>query len=438
MGNFIREYWMPALMSGELPVPDGPPLRLRILGENLIAFRVTSGKVGVIENNCPHRGTSLFYGRNEDEGLRCVYHGWKYDVTGQCVDMPSEPPASVFKSKVRARTYPCVERNSVVWLYMGSRENPPPLPDLPPNISSDCRVSKRLQECNYMQALEGDIDTVHQTFLHAGHVRPEDTLEGSTDFYVTLQRWMEIEVRDHEAGSSYAGIRPVPGADKTNWRLGHFILPFYTFNVPGILTKKNSCTAWVPVDDENTMVTSMSVPIPDAQDPNMAGIGGILNGLPRPEPIGKYDPYGPTVRGSSRSQFQPDTTDWNGRFRPLANKSNDYAIDRDIQASMGTWSGVPRAAQDPMAQESMGDVYDRTRERLATTDAMIIRTRRWLIGAAKALRDQGTVPPGVDKPELYNLYSGGAILPSHLNGLDALADILYGRAQSIEITVGST
>jgi hypothetical protein len=122
----------------------------------------------------------------------------------------------------------------------------------------------------------------------------------------------------------------------------------------------------------------------------------------------------------------------------LANKSNDYAIDRDIQASMGTWSGVPRAAQDPMAQESMGDVYDRTRERLATTDAMIIRTRRWLIGAAKALRDQGTVPPGVDKPELYNLYSGGAILPSHLNGLDALADILYGRAQSIEITVGST
>src|SRR5438067_2077503 len=208
MGDLMRQYWIPALLPSELPTPDCAPIRLRLLGENLIAFRVTSGKVGIIENNCPHRGTSLFYGRNEEEGLRCVYHGWKFDVTGQCIDMPSEPPYSNFKGKVKAKTFPCVERNGLIWTYMGPLESPPPLPELAPNMSPRCMVWKRLQQCNYMQALEGDIDTVHQTFLHAGHVRPEDTMPGSGDYYVTMQRWIDMEVRDHDAGATYAGIRP--------------------------------------------------------------------------------------------------------------------------------------------------------------------------------------------------------------------------------------
>src|ERR671924_877367 len=118
MGELIRQYWIPALMSSELPAPDGPPLRVRLLGENLIAFRTTSGSVGLLAHACPHRGASLFFGRNEAEGIRCVYHGWKFDVTGRCVDMPSEPPESTFRDKVRATTYPCVERKDVVWAYL--------------------------------------------------------------------------------------------------------------------------------------------------------------------------------------------------------------------------------------------------------------------------------------------------------------------------------
>jgi nitrite reductase/ring-hydroxylating ferredoxin subunit len=441
MGNLMREYWIPALLPSELPSPDCPPIRVRLLGENLIAVRVTSGKVGLFDNFCPHRGTSLFYGRNEEEGLRCVYHGWKYDVTGQCVDMPSEPPRSNFKEKVRTRAYPCVERNGIIWAYMGDRETPPPLPDLAPNLSPECRVWKRLEECNYMQALEGDIDTVHQTFLHAGHVKPEDTLKRSGDWLVTMQRWIDMEVRDLEAGATYAGIRPVPDEDNTYWRIGHFLLPFYTFNAPGILTKKNSCIAWVPVDDENTMVTNFGVPQPGAGDPYTEGIGGVLNGVQRPTPLGKDDPYGPRIQGPGGNQFRqflPDTSDWNGRFRPIANKDNDYFVDRDLQASMGTWSGVPVIAQDPMAQESMGAIYDRRRERLGVTDAMIIRTRRWLLASARALRDQKAIPPGVDRPELYNMFSGGAILPNGVNGIDATLDIQFGRAQTIEVPAGGS
>src|SRR3989440_950328 len=156
VGDLMRQYWLPALLSEELPSPDCPPQRMRLLGENLIAFRVTSGKVGVIQNACPHRGASLFFGRNEEEGLRCVYHGWKFDCEGQCVDMPSEPAESNFKAKIKATAYPCVERNGIIWTYMGTRSTPPPLPDLEANLAPEGAglVRKMVIECNYMQGLE--------------------------------------------------------------------------------------------------------------------------------------------------------------------------------------------------------------------------------------------------------------------------------------------
>src|SRR6516162_8078788 len=160
MGELMRQYWMPAALSSELPERDGVPLRVRLLGEDLIAFRTTSGAVGLVRNSCPHRGASLFYGRNEETGLRCVYHGWKFDVAGRCVDMPNEPPESNFKDKVHAPAYPCREQNGIIWTYMGPRDNPPSLPELElATVPESYRwIRPSVRECNWLQALEGDID----------------------------------------------------------------------------------------------------------------------------------------------------------------------------------------------------------------------------------------------------------------------------------------
>src|SRR5436309_6007319 len=128
MGELLRRFWFPALLASELPENDCPPIRVRLLGEDLIAFRDSAGQVGMLATNCPHRGASLFFGRNEENGLRCVYHGWKFDVTGQCIDMPSEPAESNFKAKIKAKAYPARDVNHVIWVYMGPREVPPPFP----------------------------------------------------------------------------------------------------------------------------------------------------------------------------------------------------------------------------------------------------------------------------------------------------------------------
>jgi nitrite reductase/ring-hydroxylating ferredoxin subunit len=429
MGNFIRQYWIPALQPEDLPDPDGRPRRLRLLGEDLIAFRSSSGSVGILANNCPHRGASLFFGRNEEEGLRCVYHGWKFDVAGHCVDMPNEPPESNFKDKVHARAYPCVERNGIIWTYMGIREQLPPLPELLPNLEAGCNVWRRLEECSYMQALEGDIDTSHFGFLHAGHVKLEDLLHGSCDYYALKQRWARFESREHEIGASYAAIRPAEEGTEY-WRMGHYMLPFYTINAPGVLGIKNSCIAWVPLDDDNTMVWNIGQQV---LDPNMSGIGGLKVGWIRQDPQGRYDPYAPRRRGQPFvRQFQPDSSDWLGMYRPIANKDNDYLMDFDLQKSMGTYTGLPNPAQDPMAQETMGPIYDRSQEHLGTADMMIIKTRQKLLKAARAV-DDGSPAPGVDDPSLFRMRGGGALLPVGANGLDDLADLHFARTDLSEV-----
>src|SRR4051812_3956644 len=170
VGELMRQYWLPAMLSSELPSPDSDPVRVLLLGEKLLAYRDTSGRVGLLQHNCPHRGASLFFGRNEENGLRCVYHGWKFDVSGQCIDMPNEPAESDFKTKVKAVAYPTQERGGIVWAYMGARSEPPPLPHLEPNMLADDQVMVNAiqRECNWLQGLEGDIDTSHLGFLHLG------------------------------------------------------------------------------------------------------------------------------------------------------------------------------------------------------------------------------------------------------------------------------
>src|SRR6476646_3729383 len=206
MGDLVRQYWLPVMQSWELGEADGRPMRVRLAGEDLILFRDTDGKIGLLANKCAHRGASLFFGRNEEAGLRCVYHGWKFDVSGRCVDMPNEPPESNFKDKVRATAYPCRERNGVVWAYMGEEANLPELPQLEANLVSperfELNVTTTLRECNYMQALEGDIDTVHSNFLHDGAVKLEDLTPGTNDYYRRATLTPKFVASDTEYGTT--------------------------------------------------------------------------------------------------------------------------------------------------------------------------------------------------------------------------------------------
>jgi phenylpropionate dioxygenase-like ring-hydroxylating dioxygenase large terminal subunit len=422
MGSLLRQYWIPTLMSSELPAPDCPPVRVRLLGENLIAFRVTSGNVGLIQNACPHRGASLFFGRNEQEGLRCVYHGWKFDCAGVCVDMPNEPAESAFKSKVRARAYPCVERNDVIWAYLGPRPIPPPLPDLEPNLMSrgEYAVQKVLRECNWFQALEGDIDTSHLGFLHLGAVKPEDTRPGTFDYYNVTDRAPKYEVVDSEFGTSYGAYRPAEN-DTYYWRIAHFLFPFFTMIPTGILGMQVLVRAWVPLDDEHTMFWAIGVPR------SREGAGSAGGAVPvtkngRPVAAAGNRPGG--------FEFLPDTDDWFGKFRLSQNKDNDYLIDREAQRTQSFTGIAGIHQQDQAVTESMGPIIDRTQEHLGTSDAMVIRTRRRVLNAAKSLRDGGVVPPGVEHPELYRQRSGGVILPRDADWLEATKGLRRAEVQA--------
>ena len=184
IGKLLRRFWTPALLATELPKPDCPPVKVKLMGEALVAFRDTNGRIGLIDQFCAHRKANLFFGRNEECGLRCVYHGWKYDVEGNCVDMPSEPPESRFKEKIRLKSYPCQEWGGIIWTYMGPRELRPELPQLEWARLPDSHrcFQKRLQDCNWAQALEGDIDSAHIAFLHFGQTPSERVANTAAEY----------------------------------------------------------------------------------------------------------------------------------------------------------------------------------------------------------------------------------------------------------------
>lgn len=387
MGDLLRQYWIPVMLSEELADSDGAPMRVRLLNEDLIIFRDTSGRVGLLENHCPHRGASLFFGRNEEEGLRCVYHGWKYDVAGNCVDIPNEPPESNFKDKIHHRAYRCREYGGMIWSYMGPRKMPPELPKLewalvPPEQRS---LSPVLRECNWVQALEGDIDTAHLYFLHARLNADEERTPQNDNGVYHEDRHPRLHLVETPYGLVYGAQRD-DGPDHYYWRITQFMFPFHTFFPPGGFAGVPG-HIWVPLDDYNTMVWSVS-----------------------------WNPLEPLVRRqqwtrTDAPQFLPFTSDALGRWRSTANKTNDYMIDRERQRTR-TYTGIPTIPlQDQAVTESMGPISDRSREHLGSTDAMIIRVRLALIGAARALRDQGTTPPCVDEPELYGVRSASMVLP---------------------------
>ena len=408
MGRLMREYWVPACGSAEL-VADGPPLRLMLLGEKLIAFRDGAGRIGIMDHRCPHRCASLFFGRNEEGGLRCVYHGWKFDVTGQCLDMPNVPPQHAFADKVRARAYPARERNGIVFAYMGARTETPPLPMneallLP---EAQTRIVWVQRECHWLQALEGDIDTSHLGFLHEGKVSPENYPPGAIQRYALMDRAPEIAVADTAWGTMYAARRPAdPG--NSYYRLAQFLFPFWTMAPNGDFDRQVATRAWVPMDETHTMFLSVSW---------RAGAT---------PPVGRRDNL-PDAGGGFR--FLPNTTDWFGRWRLAQNAANDYAIDREAQRR-NSFTGIEGIhLQDQAITESMGPIVDRSLETLAVSDLMVTRTRRRLLKAAHALAETGAAPPGSRDPEIVlGAHSGAFVAPAAMPWREAYAAQLRASA----------
>ena len=409
MGDLMRQYWLPFIYSKDLK-PDGTPLRIRLLGEDLIAFRDSGGRVGLVDAYCSHRGASLFFGRNEECGLRCVYHGWKYDVDGNCVDMPNEPAESNFKEKLRHTAYKCAEQGGVVFTYMGPRQaEPPGLPHfewalLPP--SQVQHEYKAVYQCNWMQALEGDLDTAHVFFLHS-RLRVED---GPRSGAYHPDRSPRLEIVETDYGLMY-GARRVQSAGQIYWRTTQFVMPVHTL-FPAADDGTVPVHIWVPIDDEHTLIWGMRWH--PARD------------IPEGEPYTRSDlmvGVGP-MREHQTGKFYADC--W-----PAAGLDNDFMLDREAQRTQ-SFTGIPAIRlQDAAMTTSMGRVMNRNREHLGTTDTAIIKSRQRLLGAAKALREHGTPPPAADQPELCRVRSCSALLPEGVNWRTALEDWHLARTTEV-------
>jgi phthalate 4,5-dioxygenase len=370
MGELMRRYWIPALLSEEIPAPDCPPVRVKLLGEELVAIRDSNGRVGLLDEHCSHRGTSLFYGRNENCGLTCIYHGWKYDVEGNVLETPAEPPDSDFRKKIRHTAYPCKEVAGIVFTYMGPRAALPLFPEyewvrLP---ADQTHVVKSFLNCNYLQGLEGDFDSAHTTFLHCNNLKDFSRLnrDGSPALEAeeTGYGMRAISIRQLESGQSYVRVSP-------------FILPAFSI-VPGPATAKFEASDsrafrfWVPIDDTRTWFYILTM---------------------------RDTPFSREEKKAARSWVDAN-------YRRVRNLGNDYLQDREHQRKT-SYSGIRAvipAEQDGCATESMGPIYDRSREHLGYSDKTIIALRRLLLKAVTAVQE-GKEPPHIVRDPSTNDFS---------------------------------
>jgi phenylpropionate dioxygenase-like ring-hydroxylating dioxygenase large terminal subunit len=410
IGDLFRRYWLPALLAEELPAPDCPPVRVKLLSERLIAFRDTSNRLGLMDEFCAHRGVSLWFGRNEENGLRCSYHGWKYDVTGQCTEIPSEPGNPKLCQRMKLKSYPLVERGGVLWTYMGPPELRPPLPEHEwAMVPAGQRfISKRWQECNYLQAMEGGIDSSHVSFLHRHTMKVDPLFKGAhkSHEYNLGDLAPHFEVVE-SPGGLYIGARRNAEEGKHYWRITQWIMPSFTL-IPPRGDHPIGGHSWVPMDDENCWAWSTN------HHATRDLTGEERNALEAGKGI-----HVPLLSGS---------------FRPVANKDNDYLMDRRAQKDGRSFSGIEGfAMQDASVQESMGTIQDRTKENLVPTDQGIIMARRRLIKAAEELK-QGTQPPGLD-PQHQRVRSVSIVLPKGVPFAEAAEDALQPQPGSAHATV---
>lgn len=383
MGALFRRYWLPALLSDEL-IADNAPVRFKLLSEDLVAFRDTNGEVGILSEYCPHRGVSLSLARNEENGLRCIYHGWKFDHSGACVDLPTEPASSDFKSKVRAGAYPTREHAGAVWTYMGAPESEPPFPVyLWTTVPESHRImAKWIQEANWLQSLEGGIDTAHASYLH-NRVDGPSLAPGSTASGLMVQDTtprLELELTNY--GFRYAAIRRGDEANQSYVRITPHIMPCSSYP-PAVKGQNRIWDMWVPRDDDSCWAWDVcfneTTPMSDELKEDMKEYRGYYS----------YDPQ---------------------TFRKFGNRENMWLQDRELMRTE-SWSGIRGLfPQDNAVQESMGAIVDRTIEHLGTTDIAIIAARRLYIKAARELVDQGIEPPGVWEQKEYAHIASDAYL----------------------------
>jgi phenylpropionate dioxygenase-like ring-hydroxylating dioxygenase large terminal subunit len=353
---------------------------------------------------------SLWFGRNEENGIRCPYHGWKFDVTGQCTEIPSEPPGSTHCQRIRMVNYPLIERGGILWTYMGPPDRQPPLPEWEFAMVPDGGrfVSKRWQECNWLQALEGGIDSSHVSFLHRGDLETDPIFKGSKGNRYNMGDLMPVFDVVESPGGLYIGARRNAEDGKYYWRITQWVMPCFTM-IPPRGDHPVHGHFFIPIDDENTWAWSFDYladrPLTDEQVQAMREGKGI------------------------HTIVDPNT------FRPLANKDNDYLMDRKAQKAGRTYGGIAGfAMQDASIQESMGPIVDRSRENLVGTDKGIVMARRRLLRAAKALAEQGTAPPGVEVSH-QRVRSASVVLPPDQPFAMAVGDALAARSGAAHASV---
>jgi len=404
MGNLMRRYWVPALLSWELPEPDCAPVQVKLLGESLVAFRDTSGRVGMIEELCAHRAASLFLGRNEENGLRCVFHGWKYDTAGNCVDLPNDLTETPMQSKIHLTAYPTVEMGGIIWTYMGPPDRRPPDPRFEFTQVGRTRrqVTKTWEECNWLQGLEGGVDSAHAGILHRVLPTASGRSNGVAGYWFGGAPQLEVDPTDY--GFRYAGIRAQ--GEKGDWvRAYHFVMPWTQIRPSqdsGMGSSEPTISGhfWVPMDDENHMVWNWHYSFGDRE-------------------VAHWDAREPSYTGGEQS----------AGFRKVSNRDNRWRIDRGLQKTE-TFTGIEGInTQDHAVQESMGRIVDRSKEHLMHTDKAVVAARMLLIKGVGAV-EHGDDPPGVG-PSYYDARAIEDLVPAGIPWRDALLDRIYPKGSPV-------
>ena len=390
MGNLMRRYWVPALKSDEIAQPDGPQVRIGLLGEKLLAFRDTDGNARIIDEFCSHRGVSLYFGRNEENGIRCAYHGVKFDGDGQCVDVPSSPQAC---ARMHIKGYPCIERGGIVWTYMGPADKKPAPPEVEwCTLPEDhVFVSRRLQYSSYLQAMEGGIDTAHVSYVHRYEVDTDPMHQGVKALdYIKADGNVVFEIEKTPFGLSLFGRRNGE-PDSYYWRVTQWLFPWFTLIAP-FGDHALGGHVWVPIDDYSCWAWS-------------------INWQPK-HPLTKDEREAMEAGKGIHVEYEAP-----GSFIPKANRDNDYMMDRTAQKEKRAYSGVfGFSAQDYSLQESMGPIQNHEAEQLLPTDKAIVMARRMLLEGVDAVANNED-PPALDAVK-QRVRPAGILLPKDQDPLE--------------------